>query len=145
MQGDKKTVTQDYFDDCMGIKEASNLIFTRLSDGTVAIRSATNLVITDPIDVIVSELDTPTIVNPSFTEDVESSISIPVGTKRIELRARNAKADLQCSWVSGQTNTIYFTVPRGNSWEHDQLNTKTGLSLYIRASKDTVLEVHYWA
>ena len=103
-----------------------------------------------PVEATIStsSIGTPTIYNVIAVDpNTEYSQLLPNGTGRFWITPRNSgqsASKLQCSYIAGTTNTIYFTVNAGEKFleEGVKLNNRT---IYFRASKpNTVVEIISW-
>lgn len=101
-------------------------------------RRVTDVIAHDKLDAIVGALggsvDTDvTIFNVSApTANTEVSQALPAGTKRFILRARN-RSQLQISYTSGQTGSLYMTIRPGAVFE-DQ-NFYSTQTIYFQCSE----------
>lgn len=88
---------------------------------------------------------TPTIYNVAVTlANTEYSQALSASTKRFSIKMRGF-SDLKLAYVSGQSGTIFITIPGGSSYEEINLAGTTALTLYFQspsASQD--VEVVQW-
>lgn len=85
----------------------------------------------------------PTIFNKTMTlADTEYSYQLPEDTVKFELKCRT-DFDVKLSFTSGESGTNYFTIPSGQSyWEDEVETTKT---LYFQcADAGKILEIKSW-
>lgn len=76
--------------------------------------------------------------------DIEYTLNVPDNTKKITMRSRNKKANIQLSEVEGNSNLNYITIKRGGTLSEDGISLQ-GKSLYLVSDEDdTVLEVMVW-
>lgn len=81
---------------------------------------------------------TVTINNISTTSGIEASQALPVNCKGFLIRARS-KSKTQVAFTSGQTNTAFFTIWPGSTYEDKNFfQTQT---IYFQTSKDDILEL----
>ena len=62
----------------------------------------------------------------------EYSLALQSGLRQLIVRARG-NSRLQISFISGDTNLVFFTVPKGTSFILDDINF-TGATIYIRSN-----------
>jgi len=81
---------------------------------------------------------TVTIFNLNTTAGIEDSQALPVNCKGYLIRARG-KSKTQVAFTSGQTNTAFFTIWPGNTYEDK--NFFQSQTIYFQTSKDDTLEL----
>jgi hypothetical protein len=88
---------------------------------------------------------TPTIFNLSVpSAAVEVSQVLPVSTKKIVMKVRDAAAAMQFAFMAGDSGTNYVSVPRGAVYSVDGILT-TGLTVYLQTDKaGQVVEIIVW-
>jgi hypothetical protein len=95
---------------------------------------SSSLIVTNP--VVTNEL--------LVDADTEYEVVLPDNTKRFKMRVRQGSAKLQISYVSGETNTTYWSIIPGNVYEETGISNES-LTLYVRSNKDaTMLEFIIW-
>jgi hypothetical protein len=96
------------------------------------------------IDVNVGAVTNPSINNFNIPmANTEYNFAFPAGTKRFLIRCRNSSI-LKFSYISGQSGTVYVTVPAGSSYSEENLSVAP--TIYFQSSKPTeVLEILSWA
>lgn len=99
-----------------------------------------------PIDVAVSPVGTPVIVNlvSPATSNTEFSHTLSVNTKRFQIKSRD-KATIKFSFSIGGTTTNYWKIKPGFIYSVDSLTLSAGLVLYMSVNKisDTI-EIFSW-
>lgn len=68
----------------------------------------------------------------------EYSQALPANTKSFIIRARTLST-VQFTFTSGQSGTVYMTIPAGCSWEDN--NFYTNATLYFQASQPGDIEI----
>lgn len=88
----------------------------------------------------------PKIYNLSMTSaNTEYSQQLDANTVRFTVKLRNPGVDLQMAVVSGESNTVYVTIPAGTTWTEDIKSMATGITLYFRAgTASQVAEIISW-
>lgn len=86
----------------------------------------------------------PTIVNKEMSSAAtEISQAIPAAARRFEIKLRSLNALLKLAFVSGESGTIFITIPYGVSYA--ELNIKGGMTLYFQSpSASQTAEIKYW-
>ena len=86
----------------------------------------------------------PAITNISLTlASTEVTIALPTECKRFLIKLRGF-SPLQLSYVSGQSGTIYLTMPAGSFYAEDSVNP-TGKFLYVQSPvAGEVVELVTW-
>jgi len=78
--------------------------------------------------------------------DTEQSYSFPSGTKGFEIAARDKFAKLQISFTSGQSNSLFRTVPYGVTWGKTGLDSSTSFTVYFQSPKvGATIEIVSWS
>lgn len=78
------------------------------------------------------------------TAATEYSFTLPVDTKQFILKLEG-DGKLQLSEVSGQSGTIYLTVPRLCFLSESDLSLSSARTLYFQSNlASQVLEIRYW-
>jgi hypothetical protein len=90
---------------------------------------------------------TPLIANVSIpSANTEVSYPLPTSTTRFLLKLRDGTADLKFSYISGNSGTLYFTVPRGNYISVSQIDTSASVTLYFQSPvAGQVAEIMTWS
>lgn len=88
----------------------------------------------------ISKVDAPA------TADTTFSFTLPIGTRSVLFKSRNAAklkwAGNAADFISG----VYFTLECGNEYKEDTLSLTTALTFYLRSSiANDELEVVYWS
>ena len=89
---------------------------------------------------------TPTIINVTLSlAGTEGSFVLPQDTTRFMIRSRQT-AKLQFSYVAGQTNTNFLTIPKGANYSEEGLQVTSDTTVYIQSpSKPNIdVEITYW-
>ena len=78
------------------------------------------------------------------TGGVEYSYNVPAGTKRYSIKLRALNALLQLAFVSGESGTVYITIPYGETYIENDV--KAGpITLYFQSPSDAqVAEIKTW-
>jgi hypothetical protein len=102
--------------------------------------------VTGNITVTPDLVDTPTINNVSLPlASTEVSFTIPLGTKRFELKTRNT-AILQLSYAVGQSGTSFLSIPSGCSYTEMGLDPVATITIYMQTLiANTTVEIVSWA
>lgn len=91
---------------------------------------------------------TPEIANLSLPDTAEYFYVVPTGTKLVSFRTRTP-TDVKVAYAAGETATNYLTIPLGQSYnslgQGIILDVTTTLTLYVAASRATVLEIELWS
>lgn len=97
------------------------------------------------IQVSPSGSTNPTVQNIAMaTAGTEYSAVLPTGTTQFEIRSR-LYGKLQFSYTSGQSGTVYRTLPQGCAYSEAGLLLSAPLDIYVQSTKDNdVLEVVSW-
>lgn len=86
----------------------------------------------------------PLVINIVLTANVESSYALPANTRQYVGKLRSGTSIMHLSFVSGTSNTIYWTVGKGNYFA-DSGTLVTGLSLYFQTpDAGQTLELLVW-
>lgn len=85
-----------------------------------------------------SDDTTATIFNVATTASTEASQALPSNCKGFILRTRD-RGNLQISYVSGNTNTLFFTV-RSNAVYTDD-NFYSSQTIYFQTDKNDTVEI----
>jgi hypothetical protein len=98
------------------------------------------------VHVDISSPKSPTIVNiPIPAAATEQSYTFPNATKRFLLKMRKGIGELKYAFISGDSGTVFATVPYGAIREFGDLDLPNGFTLYFQCSRaNTVLEVVSW-
>lgn len=142
MKGDTKVVTQQFFDECLSFRDAQELVFTRLDDGSIAIRVAPG----DLSGLADSFLKkTPKITNISaLDKNTEYSHTFQDDTKSFLIQARTSTR-IHVSWVSGETDTNYMTIGIGGNYRESGMILPTGSTIYFKCDNDNrTVEIIEW-
>lgn len=94
------------------------------------------------------EVTNPLITNVSVPlAATEVAIALPANTKRFLIRARkvsNAYPQIQLAYISGDSGTIYLTVPGGAYYSEGEIDAPS-LTLYIQSNTPaTIIEIVSW-
>lgn len=77
----------------------------------------------------------PQIVRVAMTSSgTEYSYTLPVDCKQFQLKLENGSVPLQVAYVSGESSTNYYTVPRYCFYAESSLNLTNTVTLYFQAS-----------
>lgn len=89
----------------------------------------------------------PTIVSVSLpTAATEVSYVLPAGTKTFLLKTETLNARLQLSYTSGQSGTLYLTIPYSANYTVSGLDAGASITLYVQSNKaSTAVEIVSWA
>lgn len=118
----------------------------RLGDGTNYLTSTTiGSDVGLDVNIINQGIDLPIISNLSMpTANTEYNFSFPTTTKKFRIQSRS-NSKLQLSYISGDSNINFITIPYGNSYEIDNLKLSSILDIYIQSNKNSdTLEIEYW-
>lgn len=87
----------------------------------------------------------PTIYSLSLTtQNTEYSQALPEGTRKVLIRERSGGADLKLAFASGQSGTVYVTIPAGSAKALDMAYL-SGLTLYLQSPTNAVVaEIEAW-
>lgn len=87
----------------------------------------------------------PTIVTPTIAlANTEQSYALPLGTTRIAVKCRGSVA-LKFSWTSGQSGTVYETVPVDTEYTELYLSADCSLTFYYQSpTAGAVVEIQTW-
>jgi hypothetical protein len=96
------------------------------------------------INVNVGAVTNPAIVNFNIPmPNTEYNYTLPANTKRFLIKCRN-NGILKLSYVSGQSGTLYLTIPAGSSYREEGISS--ALTLFFQSSKGSeVLEIVSWS
>lgn len=76
--------------------------------------------------------------------NTEYSQSLPNGTKILSIKVRGLAANAQWAFVSGQSGTLFETIPRTCAYKESGLNL-IGKTLYIQTDQDgQIVEICAW-
>lgn len=94
----------------------------------------------------VGSANTPTITEFTIAAaSTEVNHVLPENTKYIRIKVRGHSAVLRISFSSGGTSSNYITIPRGSTYEKNDLNTPAGLTLYFQVDRpNQILEIETW-
>jgi len=97
------------------------------------------------IGVMVNRATTPTIYNVSMTlANTEYSQALPANTKKFLIKCR-AQYVVKVCFVSGQSGSLYLTIPVGGVYWEDEVQPAS-LTLYFQcATAAQVAEIIAWA
>lgn len=100
--------------------------------------------VTDGINESAIAVQNPQITNVTMgAAGTETAVVLPAGTKRYAIKARG-NSRLQFSYVSGETNTTYWTEFPGFTFEEDVVD-RANTTVYVEANKNgEVLEIKTW-
>lgn len=90
-----------------------------------------------------SGASSPVVVNISLTGGNEGSFTFPDGVVSYQLKLRGSSS-LQVAFVSGNTSSTYYTVPRGCFYQEGGLLT-SALTIYFQSPDNGVLELLHWS
>ena len=96
------------------------------------------------INVNVSSLNVPSITNYATVANIENTLTLLAGTKKVSLKTRGVTR-LQIATTMGQSNTSFFTVDAGVTYVLENLKLTSNVDLYYQTSRDSVLEVFTWS
>lgn len=96
------------------------------------------------VQVGAGSVSTPTIANLNVaTKNTEVSYVLPINTQKFKVRARGL-SKVQLSYNAGTTNSNYYTIDPGNTYEEQDLNAP--VTIYLQTSKDNeVIEILSWS
>ena len=99
----------------------------------------------EPIPVTLGGVTSPNIYNISVTSaNTEESQVLPDGTRSFILRIRGNGSNLKVSFTSGQSGSVFLSVPRGTSYREEGLNT-SGLTIYFQTDQPSqIVELITW-
>lgn len=79
-------------------------------------------------------VDQPSVLNLTLTlADTEYSQVIPMGTRKILLKARSSGSDLKFSFTTATSGTVYTTIPAGSGGLWIECEAAYGLTLYVQS------------
>lgn len=86
----------------------------------------------------------PKVSNLTLTSaNTEYSYTFPIKTTSWSLKARTA-VDLKYSWTSGESGTVFKTVPAGSEVYEENILMNNNI-IYIQcATAGTIVEIEYW-
>lgn len=118
----------------------------RLGDGTNLITATVDgLKVGLDVNVLnTPTVDTPLVTNVSTPVNSEVSHAFASDTKRFLIRARGNNR-IQFSYISGQTGTNYFTIPKKNSYTEEDIINNGSLTIYLRTPGADTIEILEWA
>lgn len=92
-----------------------------------------------------SSAGVPTLANVSMpSANTEYSYAFPTGTSKFTIRNRN-NGLLQFAFTSGQTNTVFFTLPSGVPYCEDGISAGS-VTIYFESPKPSqTLEIISWS
>lgn len=75
--------------------------------------------------------------------DTEYSQALPENTFKVMIKARSTTAAMKLSYTSGESGTTYFTIPAGQTYWDDNINTSQ--TVYLQSpTAGTVAEIMAW-
>lgn len=77
---------------------------------------------------------------PVPTPNVEVPLVLQDGCRFIEISPRNNRTVTKLAFVSGNSGTIYKTIPRANAWCLSGM-TFNGVTLYVQCDQADTLEI----
>lgn len=86
-----------------------------------------------------------TIYNKTLTvADTEYSQVLPVGTRKVLIKERTGAADVKLAYVSGESGTVYITIPAGSSKYLEGVYL-SDIILYMQSpTAGVVVEIEVW-
>lgn len=132
----------DHAEDSIRLGDGINLVTTTVDGGTVGLD--VNLI--SPVELIRDGIGVDfDVANISMAiAGSEYSYGIVSGTKKITIKSRE-KGALQLARNAGQSGTNYISIPPGNSYTIDGIDSSVGVVLYFQSTKPAdTLEIVYW-
>jgi len=75
----------------------------------------------------------------------EYSLTLPIGTKRFQIRVRSGAAPLQLSYTAGSSGTLFMDMPRGCNYTEENLALTSILPVYFQSSTASItVECTIW-
>ena len=79
------------------------------------------------------------------TASTEYSYDLPANTIGYIIKPRSSKVDLNLSYTSGSSGTVYLTIPSGATYGENNISTTDTVSLYFQCSSASqTAEIIYW-
>lgn len=136
-------------DGCGSLQDLDKASYRELSNENIV--RAVKVENEDPIPVsgtfTSDSADTPTIYNVTTpgTPDTETSQALSANTKKFTIQTRGTTATMKLAFTSGQSGTNFITVPKSASFEENDLNLTSGLTLYFQTDvASAVVEILEW-
>ena len=127
-------------------------LYNEKGPGKVSVNALVN---TDPSDpplnitgsVTISAASTPKIYNiTTGLANVENSQALTTGTKKFLFRVRGSSAKAQVAFSSGDTSTNFVTIPKGATYEENNLELTSGFTIYFQLDFPTQeVEILEWS
>ena len=106
--------------------------FVECDTGQTAVATKICNSLTEPIPIEFAGATEPKIYNLSApVAATEVSQAFTAGTKKITIKVRSLKANIQYAWVVTESSTNYITIPKGCAETIDGVSL-TGKTLYIQ-------------
>lgn len=87
----------------------------------------------------------PVIYNETMTSaNTEYSKTLPVGTKRFEIKLRALNALLKLAFVSGESGTNYITIPYGASYREEDVRIGSRIIYFQSPTAAMTAEIKVW-
>lgn len=94
---------------------------------------------------LVQSSTTPTIYNVSCPASAtEYSQALPANCKRFSIKARSTANNFHLCFASGQSNTVYITVPAGGTYYDDALYQSATLYFRFQGTTNNTMEIVAW-
>lgn len=99
-----------------------------------------------PVSANIPGVVSPSIVNIDMPlASTEYSYTLPGDTRKYIIKLRDPLSELRVAYSIGGSSTVYFTIPRGNFWSEDELDTSAVVTLYFQStSAAQTLEIISW-
>ena len=91
-----------------------------------------------------SGTNAPTITNVAVTATVETSHTFASSAVKYLIRHRG-RGDIQIAFVSGQSGTNYFTVPRHTTLSEENIVMGASQTIYFQSDVTGTVEILEWA
>jgi hypothetical protein len=114
---------------------------TLVDDRGENVSDANPLPIDGNITVTSSGIKNPTILNISTLSNTEITIPIPKDAKKYLIKARDY-SKMTVAYVSGSVN--FITVSMGTVYSEDSLILDSILNIYVKTTKNDIVELLYW-
>lgn len=99
-----------------------------------------------PVQANIPGVLSPTLVNLDMSvASTEYSYTLPGDTRKFLVKLRDPRAALQLAYIVSTSDSTYLTVPAGNWYSDDELDTSAVVTLYIQSpSAGQILEILTW-
>ena len=141
MKGDKTTLTQEVFDDCLSIKDAENYVYTLLPNGKVAIRTLVTIDNLDDLLLKKSPKVTHVVTNAAGSENSHTFLK---DTKSFILRCNNASR-ITVYWESGAPADERYTLGLGEVYRESLCLLPENFTIYFSIdSANRTVQILEW-